>query len=61
MIYLTLAFSGLGIGLNYLLMVIWGLPGLGIEYLTAQVIVALVDELFLMKMMNRDQLEKVHH
>lgn len=55
LIYVTLAYAGLSLGLSYLMMVKWGLIGVGIGYLSAQIIVALVVMLFLWRMVHQDQ------
>jgi len=50
-IYVTLLSACLSIGLGYLLMIEWGLLGLGIGYLTGQIIVALIAAILLWRMM----------
>jgi len=58
LIYVTFASACLSIGLSYLLMLNWGLLGLGIGYLAGQIIVAVIVGILLWRMMNRDHLEK---
>ena len=55
LLYVTSAYAGLSLGLSYLMMLKWGLIGLGLGYLTAQVLVASVVVLFLWKMVSQDQ------
>ena len=58
-IYATLASAVLSIGLSYLLMLHWGLIGLGIGYLTGQIIVAVIVGILMWRMMNQDQFERI--
>jgi O-antigen/teichoic acid export membrane protein len=57
-IFSTLASAVLSIGLSYLMMSAWGLIGLGIGYLTGQVIVALIVGILMWRMMDKDQFER---
>jgi O-antigen/teichoic acid export membrane protein len=57
-IYATLGSAVLSIGLSYLLMLTWGLPGFCVGYLTSQIIVALIVGILMWRMMNQDNLEK---
>jgi len=54
----TLASAVLSIGMGYLLMLNWGLIGIGIGYLTGQTIVAIIVGILMWRMMNRDQFER---
>ena len=56
-IYTTLLSAVLSIGLGYLLMLNWGLLGLGIGYLTGQIIVSMIVGILMWRMMNQDQIE----
>jgi len=44
--------------MGYLLMLNWGLIGLGIGYLTGQTIVAIIVGILMWRMMNRNQFER---
>lgn len=57
-IFATLASAVLSIGLSYLMMSAWGLIGLGIGYLTGQVIIALIVGILMWRMMDKDQFER---
>jgi O-antigen/teichoic acid export membrane protein len=57
-IFATLASAVLSLGLSYLMMSAWGLIGLGIGYLTGQVIVALIAGILMWRMMDKDQFER---
>ena len=55
LLYVTVASACLSIGLSYLMMLTYGLIGVGFGYLTAQLLVASVVALFLWRMMGQDQ------
>jgi O-antigen/teichoic acid export membrane protein len=57
-VFATLASAVLSLGLSYLMMSAWGLIGLGIGYLTGQVIVALIVGILMWRMMDKDQFER---
>jgi len=57
-IFATLASAVLSIGLGYLLMLTWGLIGIGIGYLTGQTIVAIIVGILMWRMMNQDQFQR---
>jgi O-antigen/teichoic acid export membrane protein len=54
-VYITFLSAVLSIGLSYLLMLNWGLIGLGIGYLIGQLVVAIIATIFLLKFMKTDQ------
>jgi O-antigen/teichoic acid export membrane protein len=53
--YITFLSAVLSIGLSYVLMINWGLIGLGFGYLIAQLIVAVISLIFLLKLINLDK------
>jgi len=57
-IYATLGSAVLSIGLSYLLMLNWGLPGFCIGYLASQIIVALIVGILMWRMVNQKQVQR---
>jgi len=55
-IYVTSAAACLSIGLSYLFVLEGGLLGLGVGYLTGQIIIALIAGLLMWRMVNQDQI-----
>ena len=53
--YITFVSAFLSIGLSYLLIKIWGLIGLGIGYLTGQLIAAMIAIIYLSKLIHPNQ------